>query len=732
MQRRVFFALILLAALTFSGCTLPWKKKAQEPVDSASATEQPVDDKFSGQLKKFKDLQSLDSFLRSNGGSLTDEVVIRDYRGETVAASGDYVYAAVYNDLYIVKTAAGEQGRAVAKITFNSRPLAVFVSKGKLVVIGNDEQLLQSQAYKSFRRKSPFVFIKVFDLADPASPKQVRDLSVEGRLKDTSNAGGFLRLLMENYNGYFPGETPTPRLVDGGRILGNDCADGKKCFLPETYYFDVQYPGIRMVSVDTIDLSKDDAPVLSSAFIVSKSQEAFFSGESLYLSYFGSFDGSDAVLSAIGQVIEPKLTESVRALIGKISQTDASVLTPSEKSEKIANLYRSYLNSLDETQALTVDTEIENALKTVYVESKASTAIYKFSLSLVQPAYRALGSVEGELVASAVSEDLSGNFRAVSDKTVSLDITGKPARRAYVSVLDSDLKTIGTSVEISDNGDIKQAAFSARKISVLSGDAVYSADLTDPRGIKSLGKVGVSSAKALYPYDDNYAVAVGGEDGQVKAVLIDISGQTSRESDIFRFGNGSETVFDASFQPIDTKNNHIVLPIIRRAGSAISFSGITALSIGEGRFILRGDIDHSDGGRYIREDASFGAGFRDNTVRNTWVQNGSLYTFSNKYIKVNALEGGAALQAIKLLPDTEADLAAPQPVKTEETPETNSGDGPIGPALPPEVAPETPTDTNPPVLPDGTETLPAGTQPEIPAPDPLETPVDPIDLAPQS
>ncbi|PKL57499.1 MAG: hypothetical protein CVV34_07165, partial [Methanomicrobiales archaeon HGW-Methanomicrobiales-5] len=154
----LFFLLIF--ALFLGGCSLPWKKPVenQSLPDPVNAAEEVAGN--SGQLKKFASYQELRNFLEAQSvninqnygrkemlmgldmasapmrdGAITGEVAATggtdDYsrtntqvsgvnEADIIKTDGEYIFALVYNDIYIVKAQPVEQARAVAKLSFNS------------------------------------------------------------------------------------------------------------------------------------------------------------------------------------------------------------------------------------------------------------------------------------------------------------------------------------------------------------------------------------------------------------------------------------------------------------------------------------------------------------------------------------------------------------------------------------------------------------------------------------
>ena len=235
----VYLSLFAIISLFLSACTLSQKKApAVEQMNNNTTESATIDSgdesSNSGQMKKFASYDELRTFLEAKASVLPDyyrgtmkESAARstdafssavdtstssDYsqtnlqvagvdEADIVKTDGTYIYAVSYNDLFIIK-ASDTEVQVLAKLSFYSRPSELYLSQGKLVVIGADSEIMNSGVYKDFRRKSPYTFVKIFDLSDPAAPKQVRDLDFEGSYLDSRIVSNRLYLVLNNYNNY--------------------------------------------------------------------------------------------------------------------------------------------------------------------------------------------------------------------------------------------------------------------------------------------------------------------------------------------------------------------------------------------------------------------------------------------------------------------------------------------------------------------------------------------------
>ncbi|MDD3285022.1 MAG: beta-propeller domain-containing protein [Patescibacteria group bacterium] len=767
MKKRYYFLIFIpVLALLAGGCSLPWSKKS--PVDNSENNVAIVDSQTetsaSGQMKKFSDYQELKSFLDAHavqssgyyrGGLVLPSIDLAvaandavfnesssqgakslvagdDYsqtnvqvegvdEADIIKTDGRYIYAVVYQDLYIIQADPVEETRAVAKISFTSRPSDIYLDGQRLVVIGADNQLMESSVYQNFRRQSPYTFVKIFDLSNPASPKQIRDLDFEGSYRDSRVVGGRLYLIIDNYNTYIPGENVVPRLVDGGKILANDCSSTGRCFAPDVYYFDLPYDSYNFTSINTLDLRADDASVAAQTYILNGAQTIYVSAENLFITYTQYLDEGDLRLAVMQAVLGSKLSSAEQARIEKINQADSDVLSASEKKQKLLQLFQNFLNSQSPAELVSLETEISAALKQEYENQSQNwerTIIYKLALNGGQPVYRATGSVPGAVLNQfSLDEDADGNLRLATTRSRNFSaLADGQDSYANVYILSADLQLLGKLENLAPGERIYSVRFLGKRaylVTFKQTDPLFVIDLSDVRAPKLLGELKVPGfSNYLHPYDDNTLIGLGQDTtldaygnvrtGGLKLSLFDVSNPANpRELDSYIAGGaGSASLASSNHKAFLFSRDRNLLAVPASLTSSLDrgrvyFSGALVFAVEQGKFILKAQIDHSDGGKYQRADYWCGSYCYDNSVQRILYIKDALYTFSNKYLKVNRLSDFEALQSVKLMADTAADFEV-ESLPSENISEVNNleespaiSSSPLGPSLP--SAPAEPT-----------------------------------------
>lgn len=773
MQKRYYFLIFVFIFAIFSGgCSLPWSKKAPivPVVDVSAPLLNDEGGTSSAQMKKFSNYQELKSFLDTNAvetagyyrgapgmidlamGMPTNNVAFNeslatsnksisassvsdDYsrtnvqvegvdEADIIKTDGNYIYAVVYQDLYIIKAEPANETRAVAKISFNSRPTDIYLEGKRLVVIGADNQLMETSVYKNFRRQSPYTFVKIFDLSDPENPKQIRDLDFEGSYRDSRIVSGRLYLIINNYNSYIPGENIVPRLVDGGKILSSDCSATGRCFAPDVYYFDLPYDSYNFTSINTLDLRADEAPVEAQTYILNGVQNIYVSTQNLFITYTQYLDEADLRLSVMRTVLTSKLSSAEQSRLTKIDQADGDILSAAEKKQKLLQLFQNFLTSRSSDEIVSLETEIEIALKQAYEDEAQNwerTVIYKLSLNGGQPVYRATASVPGAVLNQfSLDEDVDGNLRLATTRSRNFSVlAGGQDSYSNLYILSADLQLLGKVENLAPGERIYSVRFLGKRaylVTFKQTDPLFVLDLSNPKAPKLLGELKVPGfSNYLHPYDENTLIGLGRDTnldaygnvrtGGLKLSLFDVhDANNPRELDSYvagGAGSSSLALYNHKAFLFSLDKNLLAIPASLTSavdGNRTYFSGALVFNIEAGKFVLKAQIDHSDGGKYQRSDSWCGPYCYDNSVQRILYIKDALYTFSNKYLKVNSLNDFQALQTVKLTPDTAIDLEVKPlynkdlPASDQEitpAPETPNDDLlPVGPVLPP-VIPET-------------------------------------------
>lgn len=742
---------------------------------TATTTDQAMNNQAisSGAIKRFKDTKELQDFLisHSEGASNTlvkngaRELMVSDLamapgvKAETGATSdysktnvqvegvdeadimktdGEYVYLLDYNDLFIIKAKPAATASVITKITFKSRPQEFYISGDKLVVFGYDSQIMTDKTYQTFKRQSSYTYLKVFDISDPKNPKQVRDLNLEGSYSNSRVVGDYLYFITENYQNYISGEPLLPRIFDNGQTLSDNCTLSAKCYLPNIFYFDIPYQSYVFTSVTAVNIKNASESISSDIYLLSGNQSLYASLNNIYITYTEYLNEYDIEQEVTTNLIKNRLTSDDQAKITKIEAVEDFILSSSEKKNKIYSLVQSYINNLNDTEAKNLQTEIDVALNKALTEKAKEmekTVIHKISFSGSKLNYQASGSVPGRILNQFSMDEKDNFFRIATTRSQSWSRIESLNRESYsnVYVLDDKLQTIGTLENLAPGERIYSVRFMGDRaylVTYKQTDPLFAIDLKDPKAPKILGELKIPGySNYLHPYAENILLGFGREtelkdNGNVinkglKLSLFDVSDPSApKELDNFITGNefsDSVALSDHKAFLASSAKKLVSVPAVLRNGqygSKVEFSGSLVFEVNNNKIKLRGRIDHSDGGNYINKDYWDGFNYYDNSVKRSLYIDNSLYTFSNKFLKINDISPASSdltlIKTIDLLPNLKKDF--------EVTPVT-----PVSPVItiPEETLPP-PTSTPEPI-----GTVESSEQPVINTPTTSVTPTSP-------
>jgi len=677
-------------------------------------------DQTSGELKKFKDVDELQAFLVQHPGSNnptsiqktglanmtanntvkesapTAAPVSTDYsttnaqvagvdEADIMKTDGNYVYLLDYNDLYIIKAKPANTASVITKITFKSRPQEFYISGDRLVVFGYDNQIRNDKTYQTFKRQDSYTYLKVFDISDPKNPQQVRDLNLEGNYSDSRVIGDYLYFVTNNYQNYLVGEPLLPRVLDGGQVLSEKCSLSAKCYTPNIFYFNIPYDSYNFTSVTAVNIKNASEAISSNVYLLSGNQNLYVSPNNIYITYTEYLNESDIERDVTIDLVKTRLSTDDQAKISKIEAVDSFILSDSEKKNKIYNLVQAYMANLSSDNQTALQTEIDASLKKT-LEAKAKemekTVIHKIAFNGAQLDYKATGQVSGHVLNQFSMDENNGYFRIATTRSQSWSQFESTSTDSYnnVYILDDKLQTVGTLENLAVGEQIYSARFvgdRAYLVTYKQTDPLFAIDLKDPAAPKVLGDLKIPGYSTyLQPYTDNLLLGFGRDtetnaSGAVinkglKLGLFDVTNPSApKELDSFVTGDqfsDSIALYDHKAFLASSAKNLISIPAVLKTGSygdKVEFSGALVFGVTDNKIKLRGRIDHSDNGNYNNQDYWGGVSYFDNSVKRSLYIDDALYTFSNKFLKINDLKStgdNLTIKTIDLLPNSGKDF----------------------------------------------------------------------------
>lgn len=753
MSKKIFklsLSLLVLAVL-LSACTMPWKKKTAPgagettvPEDQASTTGETVLTN-SNRLKKFNSYEELAKFLAENSNPEVDSTRglmvsklmtsvsapaaqslsasasgvaessagVSDNSGvpnnslaysgtnnqvqgvdeaDIIKTDGTYIYALVKNELSIIKATPASEANVVSKITFKSRPQDIFIDGQFLAVFGSDSQIYNQAVYQTFRRQNPYTFFKVFDISDPASPKQVRDLDFEGSYFDARLIGDYVYFITNTYNTYVTNEPLVPRVLDNGQAMSLKCELNSKCFAPDVYYFDIPYDSYSFTNITAINIRNSAEAISGQAYLLNSGQNLYVSQKNIYITYTQYLNEYDLEQDVKKTLVQPKLSADDQDKIAKIEAAPSFVLNNNEKRVKIAQIIDRYLASLDTAAQSTLSAEIDSALAAKLTEKAKEmekTVIHKIAINGNKIEYQAMGEVSGQVLNQFSLDENGDYFRLATTRSQQWSRLSAAQTDSYsnVYVLDASLKTIGSLENIATTEKIYAARFIGDRVYLVTykqTDPLFVISLADPTKLSVLGAIKIPGfSNYLHPVDKDgkQLIGLGRETEETATGGVKIKGlklslfdftdlSKPKELDNYLIGDSSAdsiALQDHKAFLFSADKNILSIPAVLRENGRLSFAGALVFKIEKNSFVLKGKIDHSLGGHFGQSDYWDGYSYYDNTVKRSLYINDQLFTFSNKFLKANDLNDLKETKSLELTSGGDDYIITPVPVSA--TPE---------------------------------------------------------------
>jgi uncharacterized secreted protein with C-terminal beta-propeller domain len=783
MSKKIFkLSLSLLAVVVLlSACTLPWKKKvapgggeATPSGDQASHAEDVLLTNTS-RLKKFSNYEELAKFLAENSnpemdatrGLMVDQAITKtaapmaqslnaaasgvsasegsmsasdnsgvpnnslDYSGtnnqvqgvdeaDIIKTDGNYIYALVKNELSIIKATPASDANVVSKITFKSRPQDIFIDGQFLAVFGSDSQIYTQAIYQTFRRQNSYTFFKVFDISDPANPKQVRDLDFEGSYFDARLIGDYVYFITNTYNSYVTNEPLVPRVLENGQALSLKCEADTRCFAPDVYYFDIPYDSYSFTNITAINIKNNTEAISGQAYLLNNGQNLYVSQKNIYITYTQYLNEYDLEQAVKKELIQPKLSAEDQDKIVKIEAAPNFVLNNNEKKVKIAQIIDRYLASLDSATQSALSTEIDSALQAKLTEKAKEmekTVIHKIAVNGNKIEYRAMGEVTGHVLNQFSMDENDDYFRLATTRSQQWSRLNTTPTDSFsnIYVLDTNLKPVGSLENIATTERIYAARFIGGRVYLVTfkqTDPLFVISLADPAKPTVLGAIKIPGfSNYLHPVDKDgkqliglgrqtEETATGGVKVKgLKLSLFDFSDLSKpKELDNYLIGDSSSdsiALQDHKAFLFSAGKNILSIPAVLRENGRLSFAGALVFKLDNNSFTLQGKIDHSAGGHFGQSDYWNGFSYYDNTVKRSLYIGDQLFTFSNKFLKINSLGDLKETKSLELTSGGDDYIITPVP-----TPVSAPMSGTTEPSSPASTSLETlPVSTSSPALP---------------------------------
>ncbi len=499
-----------------------------------------------------------------------------------VKTDGDHLYLVTGGSFLVLQAWPPEEVAERSRVEIEGRPMALLVHRQNVLVLSRVWELAPAVDLPSERRPGPWVKATVLDTADPAEPRLVREVYLEGQYVDARMVDGRVHVVLSSRlplggpSGPSPG---APEILEGSPVGGDAAAWAA---LP-----DLETADLAELLPQMIDrVYGDDGAVVGA--------EAICPCENMY---------EPAVPNGTGfiTVVTLDLAEPASGLESVSLLSDSGVVYGSRE-----NLYLATPNSGYWVWWPVLRDEAETPRET--------TVIHKFDLT-GSPAYVASGEVPGWVLNPFSMGEHEGVFRIATTEDHWWD-GEDPVNGVYL--LRQEGQALVETGSVTGLGEPGERIYAVRflgdrgfVVTFRQQDPLYTLDLSDPAEPRAVGELHVPGFSTyLHPVGDDLLLAVGRDTAPgawgVKLSLYDVSDLGSpREVGTRSVGPGSHSEAQynhRAFTYFDTLGV-LALPVTTwdrgPEGAADVFAGVHFYGVHpdaadpEGVFTLRGRIDHS-------------------------------------------------------------------------------------------------------------------------------------------
>ena len=547
---------------------------------------------------------------------------------DIVKTDGTYIYVLANLDLYILKAYAADDAELLSKISIKDDVYVseFFVNNDYLIVFGssNNYPILYGKAVaeddersgeeitdgENFWEVSSSV-IKIYDVSNRANPVLVKDIEIDGTYFDSRMIGDYIYVVSSEYSYYIYRYYNDNYTLNVPEIkIDNDTT---KISYSQIYYIDSPEVVDSMTHVISIDL--EDLSVNEKSFLIGVSENMYMSEDNIYLVYTN---------------------------------------------------YDYNARPLFET----------------YASDEETTVIHKIHVDDGKINYVTKGEVSGRVLNQFSMDEYNGFFRIATTSGYSWD-QNNPSKN-NIFVLNQDLEEISSIEDIAPGEQIYSARFLGEKaylVTFKNTDPFYTIDMSDPYNPMILGYLKIPGYSSyLHPYDANHIIGIGKETIEsnnpnfawyqgLKIALFDVSDFENPvlvdKYIIGDRGTDSPVLYDHKAFLFSKEKNLLVIPVSLYEISdetknkydefpgpdygEFTFQGAYVFILNLDGFTYRGRITHlSDDEKQNNEYWWYWGEASSYITRSLYIED-TLYTISNKMVKMNSLDDLSEINSVELV-----------------------------------------------------------------------------------
>lgn len=569
---------------------------------------------------------------------------------DIIKTDGNYIYTVSGKTLFIIKAYPGEDAEIISTLKFDNNPASLFVNDNYLAIFGNYHDL-------DFFKKIDFIprqgmtFFNIYDISDRKDPELVKEYKFEGNYFQARMIDDYVYFITTTRPEYRI-DLPTPVIIEDAVV--------RTIPVRNIHYYPIPYQQAQFATIHAINILEPDEDINSETVAVEGSQNMYMSKNNIYITYTQHINEWDLQKEIIIKLIEPMLTDSDKALIEKIKQTDGDVLSQYEKESKIFQIIQTYVEYMDDEEQEEFQDKVEGLLEKKLEEYKYMefTLIHKISVDEDDISIAADGKVPGHVINQFSMDEYNDVFRIATTINARWSRLNKLRQESTNNIftLDEDLDMMDELTGLAESERIYSTRFMGDRLYMVTFrqiDPFFVIDLSNPNNIKELGKLKIPGfSRYLHPYDKDTIIGIGrdatttGRTQGLKISLFDVSDVANPE-EIAKFVTKeryaqSTAEYEHKAFLFSKEKELLVIPVYsheyRWEGESESYNGAMVFKITKDEIELRGIIDHS-----MAKAKYYGA----LVERSLYIEE-LLYTKSPTLLRINKIEDLEKVKNIEL------------------------------------------------------------------------------------
>ncbi|MGM5481552.1 MAG: beta-propeller domain-containing protein, partial [Nanobdellota archaeon] len=520
---------------------------------------------------------------------------------DIIKTDGDHIYTIDQSSVHIIKSMPAADAEVISTISYDYEPQGLFVNGDKMMIIGNERS---DRVYDriGFRPKSGMTYAHVYDVSDRKEPELVANYTFEGSYETARMTDDNVYLVVQS-RPYNRPIHPMPIIMRDGAV--------ETVAASKIHYFPMPYNNPATVSAHSISLDGESDLEDSVSMIVERVQTVYMSHDNLYVVGDHRISEQDIEFEVVQDMLENELSQHDKELIDKIKDTDDDVLSPSEKQQKIMNVYQKYVTMLpqDEQDNLTDELEARMKEEIQKIEHFQFSVLNRISYEDGELDLKSSGKVPGRVINQFSLDENDGHLRIATtiDPHWSRYIDDRKESENTVWVLDEDLEVTGSVTEIAPDERIYSTRFMGDRLYMVTFkqvDPFFVIDLADPENPEILGELKITGfSRYLHPYDENHIIGLGkeaSETGRTKGLKISLFNveDVSEPKEVAKFVTderyaNSEALYEHKAFLFSKERDLLVIPAHSYSydGSNDEYNGGFVFNITTEDIELRGLID---------------------------------------------------------------------------------------------------------------------------------------------